>query len=1001
MLNLSLHQNLHISQAGAEALRSYFVPHSKTQSLHAGYGKSDRILSLNGKWKFFYCRNASYLPENAFQEDFDCSTWNAITVPSTWQSEGYDHYHYSNLEYCIPYNPPFVPFETPCAFYLRDVELTDPKDYAWYLTFEGVDPCCYLWINGNFVGYHQVSHSFFEFNVTRYIKAGNNRISILVFKWCDGTYLECQDKMRLTGIFGNVGLLKRPKYHIRDYKIKTTVDDSSQAAVIYIDVDCPETLPCCFELHNPDHSFNQKGILTKGVNRIFLQNPLLWNEETPALYTLCLISPDEIIEQYVGIRTIDIRDGVFLLNGKPLKLHGVNRHEVHPKHGYVFSQDEMLEEILLMKTHNVNVIRTSHYPANPYLYYLCDLYGIYVIDEADLEAHGIIKLYAAGSESNRLIADNPDFLEAILFRERSLIERDKNHPCVIIWSMGNETGYGKNMEIAASMIRALDSTRPINYESSTHPIMHNDINGIDLISRMYLPIDTLNNELQTYQYKKPLLLTEYCHCMGNSPGDFEEYHKIIYDNPGMLGGCVWEWRDQAMNMGADPSGQTIYCYGGDYGDFPNCSNFCIDGIIFADGKPHTGLKEHKNVYRPIRIYPQNISNGLFEAECFSCFTNPSETYDFIYSVSQNGTVVSVNRIPCPPIPYRKRVPFTLPYELPENGRCYLYISTVLRSSCNWADKNFEVGFEQFELPVAGSCFTNIAVYPEGKIEYEESYDHIAVYSDYFEYRFHKYTGSLDFVQFGGQLFIDSPVAYQIWRAPTDNDRYIRVEWEKAGYDRIINQVEHFEVNVSTDEISISFHLKLTAVALQPIGELYAKYTVSNTGILDVNIQLTRNLQMPWLPRFGICLELPVSMNEVTYFGYGPFESYCDKHHSSYMGLFHSSVNELFENYVNPQENGSHWNCEYLSLKDTNKMITVTSQKPFTFNASPYTPQELTLKTHSYQLIPSDKTILCLDCQHSGIGSASCGPNLNEKYQINSEHIYCHFNILFKEEQYES
>lgn len=1003
MKYLRFHEDMRISQVQAQEPRSFYIPKSPEYTGKKNPWESDRLMSLDGDWRFWYAKNPLDIPDMAITPEFDFSTLDSIRVPSNWQCFGYDHYHYSNLEYCIPFDPPYVPHDNPCGLYLRDFDWQkDNNDgYSFFLTFEGADSCCYVWLNGSFVGYHQVSHSFFTFDVTRYLSNGVNRLAVLVLKWCDGTYLECQDKMRLSGLFGHVSLLKRPHIHIRDYHINTTLSSDGTQAIIQIDFFSLQRMELCCELFSPNGEFVLSVCaFSDEALPIFLEKPLLWSAETPNLYLLRIRTEDEVIEEFVGIRCIATNDGVLSLNGHPIKLHGVNRHEVHPTSGYVFDVDEMEREIRLMKSHNMNAIRTSHYPANPRLYYLCDKYGLYVIDEADVEAHGIICLYHAAPHSdNGVIADNPDFLGAILFRERLLVSRDRNRPCIIIWSLGNETGYGSNMEAAAKLVHRLDPTRPVNYESSTHPIMCEDIQGIDVISRMYLPIANLNEQLAAYKGKKPLVLTEYCHSMGNSPGDLEAYHKLLFSEDGFAGALIWEWRDQAMYMGIAENGKPMYCYGGDYGDFPNCGNFCVDGITYPNGMPHTGLKEYRNVFRPIRITAVDLARGRFEAQGYIPQCPYHDWYELHYDLTCNGKTVLCGCCPLPPdLSFGSRSSFVLPLCFPTSGRCFLRISTVLKQDMPWAQAGYEMGFDQFELPVLGSIFRLNPPRCSARMVCSDTDQHLMITSPGFACRFDRQKGYMDALRLGNRELVQEPVIYQIWRAPLDNDRVVRLEWENAGYDRIIPEVRKCIWHCEGMKVKVHFEISLSAIALQPIGRLDAVYEIQSNGCIHVDLRLQRNTSMPFLPRFGLCLPLPSALDRITYFGYGPTESYWDKHHASWMGLFCSSIDDLFEDYIRPQENGSHWGCEYIRLSDGQISVEAVSPIPFCFNASRFATQELTCKRHSYELVPSKTVFLTLDHAQSGVGSASCGTVLDPSYQLSDERIERTFKLLFKEKK---
>lgn len=554
-------------------------------------------------------------------------------MPGMWQMAGFDRHQYTNVRYPFPFDPPYVPQENPCGLYEHTFEYeVDQNAPEVSLNFEGVDSCFYVWLNGAYVGYSQVSHSTSEFDVTSYVKSGENTMRVLVLKWCDGSYLEDQDKFRMSGIFRDVYLLKRPQRHIWDYRITTHVE----GAVAAVDVHCllaGGDLPIYARIENAEGQVVAEGSLRSSANKgqksglaesskeqemssdnlampykaqvqFCIENPVFWNTENPYLYTLILETEQETIVDRIGIRTIEIRDRVIYLNGQNIKFRGVNRHDSDPETGYVIGLEQMERDLILMKQHNVNAIRTSHYPNAPMFYQLCDEYGFMVIDEADIEAHGPFLLYRkVDNEFQRngrwseKIADDPMWEQAIADRVRLLVHRDVNRPCVVIWSMGNESAYGCNFEKALAWTKSFDDSRLTQYESARYRNYHKtyDYSNLDLYSRMYPSLEEIKQYLEQ-DGSKPYLLVEYSHSMGNGPGDFEDYFQMIQDNDLMCGGFVWEWCDHAVRHDGNR-----YYYGGDHGETIHDDNFCVDGLVYPDRTPHTGLLEYKNVYRPVRV----------------------------------------------------------------------------------------------------------------------------------------------------------------------------------------------------------------------------------------------------------------------------------------------------------------------------------------------------------------------------------------------------------------
>ncbi|MDR0405450.1 MAG: beta-galactosidase, partial [Clostridiales bacterium] len=549
------HENIDVLQVNAAPRRSYYIPcANEREALTLERENSSRFLTLNGEWRFRYYENIGKIDAGFEKPGFDSSGFATVPVPSVWQTHGYDRHQYVNIHYPFPCDPPRIPYENPCGVYLRDFTLTDCEDLT-YLNFEGVDSCYYVWINGDFVGYSQVSHVTGEFDVTPYVRRGGNTIAVLVFKWCDGSYLEAQDKFRMSGIFRDVYLLRRPKGHIADYTVKTTLTGGDKAAAdVFADCDFDYTL-----LHRGE--VIATGASAGGRASVEIPEPRLWSAEQPSLYTLLLSRGGEVIAEEVGIREVQIRDGVFYLNGVNIKFRGVNRHDFDPERGFTVSAEQMKRELFMMKRYNINAIRTSHYPNAPEFYKLCDRIGFYVLDEADVEAHGVCERYSKQTYEDRMayIARMPLFERPILDRVSRMVIRDKNRPCVLIWSMGNESGYGVCFETALQWVKSYDGTRPTHYESAVcyervageTP----DFSNLDLYSRMYPPIDEMEAFLNSgypkhdCDRKKPYILCEYAHAMGNGGGDAEEYHKIFHKYEQCCGGFVWQWRDHGIAMG--------------------------------------------------------------------------------------------------------------------------------------------------------------------------------------------------------------------------------------------------------------------------------------------------------------------------------------------------------------------------------------------------------------------------------------------------------------------
>lgn len=969
--------------------RAYYIPYQDIDAVSCGKRSiSERFLLLSGQWKFRHFVNPYEVPEAFFENDFSSQGFDEIPVPSCWQMLGYGHHQYTNVRYPFPFDPPYVPTQNPCGAYIKDFVIEEKSaQKRYYLNFEGVDSCFYVWVNGSFVGYSQVSHCTSEFDITQYISTGENRLAVLVLKWCDGSYLEDQDKLRMSGIFRDVYVLIRPQNHIRDLTIQTPVDKDLQNARIQVSVDwIGNEIPVHCGLYAPNGKLLEEKNIQNNKVDFCVENPLLWNAETPYLYRVVLTTDTEVICQNVGIRTIEIRDKVLYLNGVNIKFKGVNRHDSDPKLGYAVDEASLLQDLTMMKQHNFNAVRTSHYPQAPWAMELYDRLGFYVIDEADVESHGTITTY---SEKPPYVDDyfihtiedrifgllcfDPRFEEAFVDRMRRMVHRDKNHASVIVWSLGNESGFGPNLEKAAAWIKQQDRSRPIQYESSIYqmPGHTNDLSNIDLYSRMYAPPEAVDMYCSDEKLNKPVILCEFVHAMGNGPGDIEDYFQRLYQYDQFAGAFVWEWCDHAVWKQED--GQDHYHYGGDFGDWPNDGNFCMDGLVYPDRTPHTGLLEWKNVARPIRAHLEN-DGSIWLQNCLD-FTNLQGVIGLQCEVTRDGEIVQCFAAELPDLPPRKEVCLQLPYTIPDSGNCCLNIRYVLLQADVCREAGTIVGFDQFVLRKTPMEL------PKGRaqdLKAESTDCQTVITGQNLRYVWNRLTGAFDSLCTNGKELLEKPMQWNIWRAPTDNDRCIRWQWEKAGYDRMIPRVYSSEILCQESrEITLTAHIGLTAVSVQRIAEVTAVWTVHTDGKIELQASISRNIELPYLPKFGLRMFLPRQFDSVSYFGYGPYESYQDKHHASMLGRYESTVAQLHEDYLRPQENGSHHGCMYLRIDGALEV----SGDDFSFSASEYTQEELTQKKHNFELEPYGSTVLCLDYRQSGIGSNSCGPELAKRYRL--------------------
>lgn len=1010
MMNIpKYYEDPSILHVGTADNRAYYIPSSPSYKRDTYLSKdSDRLLLLNGDWKFKYYDSISDVNDGFYSLDFCTQNYDTIPVPSVWQNHGYDRHQYTNVAYPFPFDPPYVPHDNPCGIYHTTFILDESSSNLQnFINFEGVDSCFYLWVNGAFVGYSQVSHSTSEFDISNFVQIGSNKLTILVLKWCDGSYLEDQDKFRMSGIFRDVYILSRPVDHIRDYFVKTTLDEDFATANITIDIDysTPSATQCQYTLEDREGNILVTGTASDQIT-LSIDNPILWNSETPYLYTLTLLTESEKIVEKIGLRQIEIKNGVVYVNGMNIKFKGVNRHDSDPLTGAYVSVENMLTDLALMKQHNINAIRTSHYPNDPIFTQLCDYYGFYVIDEADVEIHGTNTIYGGGPrETFGLIAQDPRFNESIMDRVQRLVIRDQNRPCVLIWSLGNESGYGESFEEAGRWIKTYDPSRLTHYESSIYETGGhvNDTSMLDLYSRMYPSTEEIPTYFTDPNNTKPYILCEFIHAMGNGPGDAEDYFKLIYEYDGLCGGFVWEWCDHALYVGKTADGKKRYGYGGDFGEFPHDGNFCVDGLVYPDRRPHTGLIEYKNVIRPVRITATDIANGRFTLRNTLDFTNLKDYLYLTYEVTQDGKVITSGIIgddSVLDIPPHTEKEIQLTYTPPTLGSCYIKITMVQKNDLDFTLTGHILGFEQFAIPAEAKLHTRITelvaqeVSAPSNLQVEELGKHIIISSPKFRYTYNTHTGIWDSLICNHKELISGPMTYNIWRAPTDNDRNIRSKWQRCGYDRIIPRSYSTTIDHTPDGVILRTELSISAIVIQRILTLTATWTISASGSIQCSMDVTKNPDVPFLPRFGIRMFLPQDVQNTEYYGYGPYESYIDKHHASYIGTFTDKVSNMHEDYIKPQENSSHYHCAYVALtNDYAGGLLAYSVDNFSFNASCYTQEELTSKAHNYELIKSDHTVLCLDYMQSGIGSNSCGPGLLPQYQLNAEHFIFNFTLL--------
>ncbi|MBR7098074.1 MAG: DUF4981 domain-containing protein [Clostridia bacterium] len=1018
---LNLHKRHDTLHVGCEKPHAYFIPYQSAETAKTGdRSQSDRFFSLCGDWAFRFFNSARELGDFLTPE-FDAQPADTLTVPMSWQyalNRGYDKPQYTNVNYPFPVDPPFIPDENPCGLYTRTFEVNAESIASRQirLVFEGVDSCFYVYINGQFVGYSQVSHMTSEFTVNSYLRAGLNQIKVLVFKWCDGSYLEDQDKIRSSGIFREVYLLLRDKVCLEDLQILTETDLPFDTAKINAtlnlngkaDVSYRLVCPCGETVAEGTATVDREGALTFDVN-----DPVLWNDEEPKLYELYLTVGSEIIRQEIGIRRFEVKGKIVYVNGKKVKAKGVNRHDSHPQLGAATPMEHIIRDLMILKANNVNFIRTSHYPNDPRFYELCDRYGFYVCDETDIETHG---MQAVGNWDE--LTDNPDWSESYLDRAERMMERDKNHACVLMWSVGNESGTGLNHRLMSEYFHKRIPGCIVHCEDASRRAdkLHIDAQGkekridfdyMDIESGMYIPFEEgtafnpLKHDVAAYlKHSKPFFLCEYSHAMGNGPGDLEDYWQLIYSHDNFFGGCVWEMIDHSVDIGT--VGNSKFIYGGDMGHAVHDSNFCVDGLVYPDRRLHTGMLELKQVLRPCRMNNVDFEKPSFSLCNHRYFTKLTDV-DLYWKVERNGVTVRQGRIPALTVAPQTSRRYTLPADTFKglDGICYFTVSYRSNQGTLWANAGYEIGVEQFRIPTQPqaaalpvvSKFTNKICLTEDELFF-------TVKAGETTYRIDRQSGMLSSITDNGKELLSAPIVPNIWRAPTDNDRRVRREWEANAFNRMITRCGACKTEaVNEDEIVISTDFTLAADSKRPVLRGVIKYRFQPAAgvVMDFDVKVANLGATLFLPRLGVQFEMPEGTEKLSYFGCGPMETYEDKRQAGLVGIYSSTVTDHFEPYVRPQENMAHTETHWMKVASETghgiKVLPANETETISFNCCHYTPAQLTNTRHDFELVPKKETVVNIDYRTSGIGSNSCGPQLSDIYRIKSGDHRFAFRLL--------
>ncbi|MEA3338314.1 MAG: glycoside hydrolase family 2 TIM barrel-domain containing protein [Chloroflexota bacterium] len=977
-------------------------------------GASPHVMSLNGNWKFKWAANPAAAPKDFYRDDFDAATWETISVPGNWQLQGYGIPIYTNVQYPFDAeNLPRVPEDdNPVGSYVTTFSLPDSWDERRiFVVFEGVDSAFFLWINGVKIGYSQGSRLPAEFDITATLHPGENALAVQVYRWSDGSYLEDQDHWWLSGIYRDVHLLAKPNLHLRDFCVRTGLDEHYRDATLKVGavlrnadakrIEGYRLKVALFDAENQPvfgeqpsrwlqtsfagdwsvvYASSPVDILDiPGDTEITLEleapviNPQKWSAERPYLYTLLLTLEDqagkilEIESCKVGFRQVEISDGQMLINGVPLLLKGVNRHEHDPDRGKAVTLDSMIEDIRLMKQFNFNAVRTAHYPNDSRWYDLCDQFGLYVFDEANIESHAVW---------DRLARD-PAWLGAFMERGMRMVERDKNHPCVITWSLGNESGYGPNHAALSGWIRDVDPTRPIHY----HPA--GNAPSVDMLSTMYPSVEEITSYAQDPHETRPVIMCEYAHAMGNATGNFQEYWNAIETQRRLLGGFIWDWVDQGLRQVTE-QGEEWFAYGGDFGEKRHDGKFCINGLIFPDRQVHPTMWECKKIQQPVRIEPVDLLSGQVYIVNGYNFSDLSELHiDWTLAaddrVLQAGTLSPLHTAPGE----RERVTIPIAQPTPEPGVEYwLTLSCSLLEDTLWAERGHEVAWTQFKMPFD---VQEVEVLPAGRmlsLETAETPAKIAVQSPDFSLVFDKNAGVITSYRFQDRELLLSGPLLNFWRAPTDNDEGMHIRmadlWREAGLDRLRQHVQAVSLQEAGDGIAtIRVQARLCAPDRADGFECEYTYAISGNEHVLIEVHILPDEGLPPLPKVGLQMRLPESYDRFTWYGRGPHESYDDRKNGARVGVFSGTVDEQYVPYIVPQDNGNKTDVRWAALSDDDGwgLLAVArgddNQALLNVSAHRFSTGDLARAAHTYELKPRHDITLNLDFRQSGLGNASC------------------------------
>ncbi|MBB3187361.1 glycoside hydrolase family 2 TIM barrel-domain containing protein [Microbacter margulisiae] len=966
-----------------------FLPYSDQQSaladstleIHTPYYKS-----LDGMWKFHWSKNPAERPKDFYKATYNARQWKSIPVPSQWQLEGYGRPIYLNNRYPFhpdyPAHPPLVNADhNPVGSYLTTFTVPQGWDgREVFIHFDGVESAFYIWVNGEKVGYSQGRMTPTEFNLTPFLRKGTNRLAVEVYQWSDGSYLEDQDMWRYSGIFRPVYLYSTPKEHLEDFFVRSSLDDHYENGMMHITAkvrnssdenDPPATVTAY--LYNEQGEPVGNGAIanvrtitdipagTDGIAELYatIPHPDKWTAETPNLYTVVLVLKDaqgkvlEAARTTTGFRNIEIKDGMLLVNGVPVKLKGVNMQDFDPYHGRAVDFKWIEKDIRLLKQANINTVRMSHYPHDPRYYTLFDKYGMYILDEADLESHGML-------ERELLPGSDPLWTNACVDRMARMIARDKNHPSVIIWSLGNEAGYGENFALMAAYARTVDPSRPIHDEQ---------MNSVaDMISHMYPTPQALQGMAMDPNIHKPIFMCEYDHSMGNSTGGLTAYWNLIYHYKNLIGGCIWDWVDQGLYK-KDAHGKMFWAYGGDYGDVPNDGNFNINGFVNPDRTPHPAYYEIKHVYQYVTFAAEDLNKGLIMLHNQYYHTSLA-AYTLHWSLTRNGKEIQAGDVDTLTTPANGWVRLRLPVEAPKlqaGSEYWLNLNLVLKNNTLWANKGFTVAWDQFKMPWAVAPAPSLGKANGIPLKIDSAGNTIVISGQSFKVAVDKQTGSLQSYVCQGTELLAGPLNPNFWRAPIDND--------KAGWGGELNAWQHAGQDRKVISLEIKKHgdqaMEVVARGTLPVGESTweTSYTVYENGVIKVEETLTPIGQVPpCIPKVGMTLRIPKTYRTMSWYGRGPQENYADRETGATVGIYSGLVDSLWTNYVRPQENGNRDGVRWVRFTDKDGQgLMATGAPTLNVSAWPYSLQDLEQATHIDDLPVRDYITVNLDYKQMGVG----------------------------------